>query len=56
MWSGSHAGQPIILIQEIKAMVESVVGVHGWGTSPRQWAQGGQLREGGACTESCGTS
>lgn len=49
-----HAGQPIILIRGNKG--EGVTGAHGKGTSPRQWAHGGQLREGGACAESCGTS
>lgn len=56
LWSGSHAGQPIILIQDNKGYDSVVMGTHGRGTSPRQWAQGGQLREGAACAQSCGTS
>lgn len=56
LWSGSHAGQPIILIQDNKGYDRVVMRTHGRGTSPRQWAQGGQLREGAACAQSCGTS
>ena len=49
-------GEPITLIQDSKGYARVVMGAHKRGTSPRWWAQRGQLREGGACAKSCGTS
>ena len=39
LWSGSHADQTIILIQDNKGYNRVVMGTRGRGTSPRQWAQ-----------------